>query len=113
VRLVERLANFRSRRLHMPYGDQAIFLRAALFHRMGGFADVAIMEDFELVRRLKRIGRITTLTVPAGTSARRWEEYGVLRTTVTNQMIILFYFLGVSPRRLELWYKRRRGPGVP
>lgn len=113
VRLIERLANFRSRALQMPYGDQALLVKTALFRRLGGFPDVAIMEDFELVRRLKRLGRISTLAAPVQTSARRWEEYGVLRTTITNQTIILLYLAGVSSRRLELWYKRRTGPAGP
>jgi rSAM/selenodomain-associated transferase 2/rSAM/selenodomain-associated transferase 1 len=106
LRLIEGLANFRSRRLQVPYGDQAIFLKARVFQQLGGFPDVAIMEDFELVRRVKKAGRVSTLAAAARTSARRWEAYGVLRTTVINQMIILFYFSGMSPQRLERWYKR-------
>jgi rSAM/selenodomain-associated transferase 2/rSAM/selenodomain-associated transferase 1 len=109
LRMVERLANFRSTRLQMPYGDQAIFLKADLFHRLGGFPDLPIMEDFELVRCLKQMGRISTIGVPVVTSARRWVERGVLRTTLINQLIILLYFLGVSPALLERLYGRGKG----
>lgn len=113
LRLVEWLANFRSSRLQMPYGDQAIFLKADLFHRLEGYADLPIMEDFELVRRLKRVGSVSTVAAPVVTSARRWEDRGVLRTTIINQLIILLYWLGVSPQRLARLYRgrkdRRRG----
>jgi hypothetical protein len=111
LRAIEWLANFRSRRLHMPYGDQGIFLRAATFRELGGFPDQPIMEDFELVRRLKRRGRIVHVPLPAATSARRWLHLGVLRTTVTNQLAIAAYLCGVSPHRIARWYQRQRGKG--
>jgi rSAM/selenodomain-associated transferase 2/rSAM/selenodomain-associated transferase 1 len=81
LRTMERLVNFRSRHLQFPYGDQAIFLRANLFREMGGFPDMPIMEDFELVRRLRRQGRSVTAPVPVLTSGRRWENLGIVRVT--------------------------------
>jgi hypothetical protein len=104
LRMIERLANWRSHRWHMPYGDQAIFLRAETFHDIGGFPDMPIMEDFELMRRLRRRGRIAIVPVPIVTSARRWEKMGVLKTTLINQAMIVAYLLGVSPLRLARWY---------
>ncbi len=71
LRLIESVANWRSTRLQMPYGDQAIFLRADLFHAVGGYGDLPFMEDFELVRRLRRLGRIGVLRESVVTSARR------------------------------------------
>ncbi len=109
LHVIEWLANFRSRRFHMPYGDQGIFLRAATFRDAGGFPDQPIMEDFELVRRLKRRGRIAHVPLPAATSARRWLHLGVLRTTVINQLAIVAYLCGVSPHRIAGWYERQRG----
>jgi hypothetical protein len=109
LRIIERLTNWRARRLHMPYGDQGIFVRADVFREIGGFPDLPIMEDFELMRRLKRQGRIAIAPVPAPTSGRRWLELGVLRTTLINQLVIVGYFLGVSPERLARWYGRRPG----
>lgn len=109
VRLIERTASFRSRRLQTPYGDQGLFMTADAFRRVGGFPALPIMEDFELVRRLRRLGRIATTGVPALTSGRRWQRLGVLRTTCLNQLIILGYLLGVSPTRLAHWYNRSRG----
>lgn len=105
LRIVETFANFRSSRLQAPYGDQALFLRADCFRASGGFPEVPIMEDFAFVRRLRRMGRISLAPAAAVTSARRWEQLGVLRTTLINQVIILAYLLGVSPERLARWYR--------
>ena len=106
LRLIESVANWRSTRLQMPYGDQAIFLRADLFHAVGGYGDLPFMEDFELVRRLRRLGRIGVLRESVVTSARRWHDVGAWRTTAINQVTIAAYFLGVSPARLGRWYRR-------
>jgi uncharacterized protein len=107
LRVVERVANWRSRSLQFPYGDQAIFLRAGLFREVGEFADLPIMEDFEIIRRLKKRGRIHTAPLPAFTSARRWRKVGVLKTTLMNQGMVLAYFLGVSPLNLARWYRSK------
>ncbi len=104
IRLIESLANWRSRKLHMPYGDQAIFLRKELFHKIGGFPEIPIMEDYELIRRIRRMGKIAIIPEAVITSARRWEKLGILKTTFINQMIIVAYRLGVSPIKLHRWY---------
>jgi hypothetical protein len=110
LRIMERLVNARSRRLQFPYGDQAIFLRASQFREIAGFPDMPIMEDFELVRRLRRRGRIVIAPVPVLTSARRWENLGIVRTTVINYAIPLAYYLGAPPSQLARWYHQERGP---
>ncbi len=108
LRLIEWAANLRARWLQMPYGDQAIFVTAETFRAIGGFPDLPIMEDFEMVRRLRRCGRIAIADASVTTSARRWNAVGPLRTTWINQMIVLGYYLGVPPQRLTRWYGRRR-----
>jgi rSAM/selenodomain-associated transferase 2 len=108
LRLIEKGVNCRSHFLQMPYGDQAIFLKTATFEKIGGFPDLPVMEDFEFVRRLKRVGQIEIVPQSVLTSARRWQQLGVLKTTVINQMVIIAYFLGVSPDRLAFWYKRHK-----
>jgi rSAM/selenodomain-associated transferase 2 len=105
LRWIERGVNWRSRFLQMPYGDQAIFIKAATFQQISGFPELPIMEDFELMRRLKRLGHITIIRVPVVTSARRWHEKGVFQTTLINQIIIFAYLLGISPDRLVRWYR--------
>ncbi len=107
LRWIEWLVAWRSRWRQMPYGDQAIFLTAETFRQVGGFVDMPIMEDFELIRRLQCRGRIAILPAPVLTSARRWVQRGVWQTTLINQVIVIGYSIGISPARLVTWYRRR------
>jgi rSAM/selenodomain-associated transferase 2/rSAM/selenodomain-associated transferase 1 len=106
--LVEGTTNWRSRRLQNPYGDQGVFMRRALFEALGGYADMPIMEDFDLVRRLRRRGRVDTLEEAATTSGRRWQALGVFRTTLVNHAVVTGYHLGVSPAKLARLYRGSR-----
>ncbi len=106
IRLVEWGVNWRSHFLQMPYGDQAIFITKEVFAQIGGFPELPIMEDFELIRRLKSIGKITIITTPVVTSARRWLQKGIFQTTLLNQIVIIAYLLGVSPERIRSWYRQ-------
>lgn len=107
LRLVEWGVNMRSHFWQMPYGDQAIFLTKETFNKIGNFPELPFMEDFEIMRRLKRIGRITIIPVPVITSARRWLQKGIWKTTLINQIIIIAYLLGVPPQRLIRWYRQK------
>ena len=104
LRSIEWLVAWRSKWRQMPYGDQAIFLSAETFWELGGFREMPIMEDFELIRRLQRRGQIEILSAPVVTSARRWLQRGVWQTTLINQAIVIGYLVGVSPARLASWY---------
>lgn len=106
LRWVEWGVKWRSRWLHLPYGDQALFLTADRFHRMGGFAKLPIMEDFDLVQRLNRQGRLAMVPVPVLTSSRRWQRLGVWRTTLANQVMVAGYGLGLDVQHLAHWYRR-------
>ncbi|MCU0547634.1 MAG: TIGR04283 family arsenosugar biosynthesis glycosyltransferase [Oscillatoriaceae cyanobacterium Prado104] len=108
LRVIEIGVNWRSRFWQMPYGDQAIFLPAATFAKIGGFPNLPLMEDFEFVRRLQRFGCIEIVSQPVLTSARRWQQLGVIKTTAINQIVIIAYFLGVPPDRLAFWYQGRQ-----
>ncbi|MDF5735007.1 MULTISPECIES: TIGR04283 family arsenosugar biosynthesis glycosyltransferase [unclassified Nostoc] len=108
LRWVEWGVNMRSHFCQMPYGDQAIFLTKAVFQQIGGFPELPIMEDFELMRRLKRTGRIVIIPTPVVTSARRWLQKGVFKTTILNQIVIIAYLLGISPKRICSWYRREK-----
>ncbi len=105
LRMVERLMNLRSRLTGIATGDQAVFVDRALFHAVGGYADIPLMEDIELCHRLKAQGRPACLRVPVITSSRRWEQHGVLRTIVLMWGLRLAYALGVDPRRLASLYR--------
>lgn len=106
---IAHLANLRSRFLHLPYGDQALFVTKEKFAAAGGFPEIAIMEDYVFVRQLVKLGRIAILPARATTSARRWRNIGILRTTLINQLIVGGYILGVPPVTLATWYRRLRG----
>ena len=106
LRLIEKMVKLRSRFLAMPYGDQAIFLKASTFDEMGGFPHLPIMEDFELMLSLRRQGKIAIVSAPVVTSGRRWQKLGVVKTTLINQVIIAGYFLGVPPTKLVRWYRQ-------
>ena len=107
LRWVEWGVNCRSRYLQMPYGDQAIFLEAETFRQLGGFAPLPIMEDFELIKRLQKLGKIAIAPASVVTSGRRWQKLGVIKATLINQIAIAAYYLGVSPERILRLYRRR------
>jgi hypothetical protein len=75
---------------------------------VGGFPELPLMEDFQLVRQLRRRGKIVLVPVAVTTSGRRWQKLGVLRTTLINQMIIIAYLLGISPSTLANWYRSKQ-----
>lgn len=107
LRYISVRASLRSRYNRIPYGDQAIFLRKEYFDRIGGFKDIPLMEDVELMRRIKRDGRkIYILPDKVTTSARRWQRDGALYTTLRNQVLVALFHLGVSPSRLARYYWR-------
>lgn len=102
-------ANLRSRYCHLPYGDQGLFINSARFKQSGGFPEIAIMEDFAFVQKLKASGKIITLPERIITSHRRWQNIGVIKTTLINQVIVMGYFFGVSPNKLVKIYRRLQG----
>jgi rSAM/selenodomain-associated transferase 2 len=99
-------ANLRARLLALPYGDQGLFFRRETFSRAGGFPEQEIMEDFELMRKVRRLGRVAVRPETVTASARRWEELGYLRTTLINQYMIVAYLLGARPASLSRRYRR-------
>ncbi len=102
---IEWLTHLRSHYLGRPYGDQALFLRAETFRSLGGFPDMPIMEDVELVRKARRSGRVITLKEPALSSGRRWQRLGVFRGSLTNQLVLLGHAFGVPAHRLARFYR--------
>ena len=104
-KVIARVASYRSRLTRIPYGDQAFFLRKDYFEKIDGFRELPIMEDVEFMCRIKKRGdKICILTDKVSTAPRRWEKEGILYCTLRNWIIILLYFLGVSPRTLQHYY---------
>ena len=89
-----------------PYGDQAICVPRQVFEALGGFPDIPVMEDLEFAARLRRFGSIRRIPLPAVSSARVWEQYGLMRPTLVNATGIAAYRLGVSPQRIAGWRQR-------
>jgi rSAM/selenodomain-associated transferase 2 len=106
-RVIERLMNWRSRLTGIATGDQAIFVRRDVYHKLGGYAPLALMEDIEFSARLKWIGKPECLPGPVVASSRRWEKNGIIRTILMMWTLRFLYWLGVSPARLARWYYRR------
>jgi rSAM/selenodomain-associated transferase 2 len=106
ARVLERGVALRVALLGLPYGDQGIFVRRTVFQKMGGFADIPLMEDVDFVRRLKREGTVRHLTVKLATSARRWERDGWWTRSALNLVFLTLYELGASPAWLATRYHR-------
>jgi rSAM/selenodomain-associated transferase 2 len=104
VRVVAWFMNARSRLTGICTGDQAVFVRRSAFEVVGGYPDIPLMEDIELSRRLKRVGRVRALRLTVTTSARKWEREGPLRTIGLMWALRLLHFCGVDPARLHRWY---------
>ncbi len=105
-RITEQYVRLRTRLTRIPFGDQAIFIRRDYFCRIGGYRTIALMEDVELMRRIKKRGdRICIIPEKVTTSARRWEREGILFCTIRNWALQIAYLLGVSPDRLKRWYQ--------
>jgi hypothetical protein len=105
LRVVAALMNLRSRVSGIATGDQAIFVTRAAFGRVGGFPVQPLMEDIELSRRLKPLGRPACLRAKVSTSGRRWEQRGVWRTIVLMWRLRWRYWRGESPARLAEAYR--------
>lgn len=99
-------ANRRARLLGLAFGDQGIFCRRDAYLAAGGFHDLPVCEDVDLVRRLKRAGPFVIRPETTATSPRRYRERGVLRQVLRVWKVLAGYYLGVSPARLARWYER-------
>lgn len=107
-RWVERVADFRGRRLRCVYGDSGLVVRRESFEACGGYPAVPLFEDLGISRRLRRRGgRFAVTRARIHVSARRWRRHGVLRQALTNTWLTLRYVAGADPSRLAASYGRR------
>lgn len=105
-RIIEKVSSLRSRMTRLPYGDQALFIRRSYFFDIGQYKQIPIMEDVDLMRRIKKDRtRPVFLNSSVITSARRWEKEGALFCTLRNWVILTLYFLGVRPEKLVRLYR--------
>lgn len=96
--------NWRSRLTGICTGDQGIFVRRELFSEVGGYASLPLMEDVDLSARLKHKARVHRPATPLVTSARRWQQHGVLRTILLMWWLRLQFFAGVPATTLHQRY---------
>ena len=105
-RVIGAMINLRSRLSGIASGDQGIFVARQHFEAMGGYAQMPLMEDLQLCRRLKPLARPRCLRPPLSTSSRRWEQHGIWRTVVLMWCLRLAYYCGASPEKLARQYRR-------
>ncbi|MCV6636738.1 TIGR04283 family arsenosugar biosynthesis glycosyltransferase [Candidatus Albibeggiatoa sp. nov. NOAA] len=101
LRMVESLANLRSRLTGIATGEQAIFVKRNVFEQMQGFPEIPVLEDISLSRQLRRKSRPVCLKNKVIVSERRWAEKGLMRTIMRMWRLRFAYALGVSPWTLE------------
>ena len=106
LRMVEWGTRARVALLGLPYGDQALFVRREVLEAIGGLADTPVMEDLDLVRAMRRQGRLAYLHDPATTSARRHRAYGVFRTALRHALAASAWRLGLDRARIAAWLGR-------
>ncbi len=104
-RVLSRLSRINHR--YFTYGDQTLFLGAATFREIGGYREIPVMEDAEILKRLRQVGRFVKIREPVVTSARRYLRKGLLRQHAITSGVVLLFHLGVSPRFLGRWYYGR------
>ena len=105
LRIIAEAASLRARLTRIPYGDQAIFMRRDFFLNIGGYRDIPIMEDVEIMQRVKKMGKkIYLVRDRVKTSPRRWEREGILYCTLRNWLLSSLFYLGVSPEKLSRFY---------
>lgn len=105
LRMLARIATLRSRWTRIPYGDQALFFSRNGFQALGWYPDWPLMEDVEIMRRMKSRGwPIVLLREKVKTSPRRWEKEGIAYCTLRNWTLYLLYRIGISPWKLVRWY---------
>lgn len=104
ARRIERLANWRSRVLGLPYGDQGLLISRKYYFLLGGYREMPLMEDVDIVRRIGR-RNLTFFDVMAVTSAKRYRQGGWWRRPSQNIFCLLMYFIGASPQILKKIYR--------
>lgn len=105
-RMIALMMNWRSRLSGIATGDQAMFMRREVFDKVGGFDDIPLMEDINMSGKLKKLARPVCLRTRVTTSARRWEQKGVLKTILLMWWLRLANWLGIAPEQLAAWYRK-------
>lgn len=103
-RVLEKFVKIRNNLLGLVYGDQGIFVIRDVFHKIGGFRSLPLMEDVDCLRRLRKRGKFIVIKDEIITSSRRWEKNGFFKNTLRNSLYILLYFIGIKPSSIYKFY---------
>jgi rSAM/selenodomain-associated transferase 2 len=104
-RIIEYMMNLRSRLTSVATGDQAMFVSRSLFNEVGGFPEIALMEDIALSKMLRKLSSPVCLKQQVVTSSRRWQQRGTFKTIMLMWWLRALYVFGVSPAQLEKLYR--------
>ena len=104
-RIIESMMNLRSRITSVATGDQAIFIKRSLFEKVGGYPEIALMEDIAISKQLRRVVKPVCVRNKVVTSSRRWEDRGVIKTLLLMWKLRLYYFFGMSPQKISRMYR--------
>jgi len=105
LKIVARSMNWRSALTGVCTGDQCIWVQRTTFESVGGYAEIPLMEDIDLSKRLRKIAAPYRIKAPVTTSARRWLEHGTLRTIALMWWLRFLYWIGVPAHRLTAYYR--------
>ncbi|PJC47086.1 MAG: family 2 glycosyl transferase [Candidatus Omnitrophica bacterium CG_4_9_14_0_2_um_filter_42_8] len=107
-RLIETQGNIRARLSKVFYGDQGIFVKKDIFFKIGCFPNVPIMEDVLFTKKLRTIGKTKMLQNKIHVSSRRWDNGGIVKTTLRYNLINIAFKLAVSLEKIKLLYEDSR-----
>ncbi|MBS4538041.1 TIGR04283 family arsenosugar biosynthesis glycosyltransferase [Clostridium sp. D2Q-11] len=108
MKYVSYTSNLRAKYLKVYFGDQGMFITKDLFNKLDGFKEMALMEDWELSKRISKETNMKLIDIPLGTSARRFNKGGKLKVHLFMHKLKMLYILGVADEKLEKMYREAR-----
>jgi rSAM/selenodomain-associated transferase 2 len=103
AKVIARRANWRSRTLGLPYGDQGLLISRKFYGEIGGYPDTPFMEDVQIIRAVGK-KRLSILSAEARTDASKYERDGWRKRSWRNAFLITRYLLGATPEKLAKSY---------
>lgn len=108
MHIIACIASLRSRITRIPFGDQVLFFNSGYFKSIGGFSEIPLMEDIEIMKRIrKRRDKISIISERVQTSPDKWEKGGIISTVLRNWRLQLLYFAGRDPEELYREYYKK------
>lgn len=108
MKFVSVTSHMRAKYLQLIFGDQGIFIKKNIFDEMNGYKNMELMEDWDLSRRVHKLGKMNVLNEKIGSSARRFKKGGQVKTLLNMHKIKILYILGMPANKLNKIYKNIR-----